>query len=91
MNDILDSKVSTGEEVAWQNSSRPNLHGLSSFFCSFSWVRAPPKENFFLLNLILNGLFFVYFNVSKSFDKPQRGEQSQNSKKEGNRDRDLFM
>ena len=34
MNDILDSKVSTGEEVAWRNSSRPNLHIFSSFFCS---------------------------------------------------------
>ena len=31
-------------------------------FGSFLWVRAPPKEIFFLWNLILNGLF-IYYNT----------------------------
>ena len=29
------SKASTVEDVAWQNSSPPNLHVFSSLFCSF--------------------------------------------------------
>ena len=37
----------------------PNLHMLSSFFCSFSWVRAPPKE----MKSDIKWAFFTYSNT----------------------------
>ena len=57
------TKVGWPLDVAWQNSTWPNLHRLSSFFCSFSWVRAPPKENFFFVKSDIKWDFLTYSNT----------------------------
>ena len=86
------TKVGWLLDDSWQNLRLQIFISFHNFFVPFCGFKPHPRRKYFIKSNI-KWAFFIYSNTFKShlIHKLQRRGQPQNSKNEGNQNRDLFL